>query len=168
MRRWCDYVAGLLLSLVVLWELLAFRQTQMYLLSLAPGTYLIVAASFFSRDEALPQHQRLGQICSILGSVLLLFPTLWLSFSQENLQPTLILTGESLALLLLGLGVRKRVFVLSGAGLLIMSAMHALFLPSLGIPSSLALAILGATLLAVATALSLTRHRLQSVWAQWE
>jgi len=61
-----------------------------------------------------------------------------------------------------------RVFVLGGAGLLIVAAMHALFLPSLGIPSSLALAILGGTLLAVATTLSLTRRSLQSVWTQWE
>jgi hypothetical protein len=91
-----------------------------------------------------------------------------LSFSQDNLQPTLILAGESLALLLLGLGVRMRVFVLSGAGLLVVGAMHALFLPSLGIPSSLALTILGGTLLAVATTLSLTRRMLQRVWTQWE
>ena len=167
-ERWCDYCAGFLLSLVVLWELLAFRQTGMDLLSLGPASYLIVAASFLSRDEALPRHQRIGQICSILGAVLLLFPTLWLSFSQDNLQPTLILAGESLALLLLGLGVRMRIFILSGAGLLVVGAMHALFLPSLGIPSSLALTILGGTLLAVATTLSLTRRRLQRVWTQWE
>jgi hypothetical protein len=167
-ERWCDYCAGFLLSLVALWELLAFQQTGIDLLSLAPATYLIVAASFLSRDEALPRHQRIGQICSILGAVLLLVPTLWLSFSQDNLQPTLILTGESLALLLLGLGVRMRIFILSGAGLLVVGAMHALFLPSLGIPSSLALTILGGTLLAVATTLSLTRRRLQRVWTQWE
>ncbi len=166
--RWCDYCAGFLLSLVVLWELLAFRQRGMDLLSLGPATYLIVAASFLSRDEALPRHQRIGQICSILGAILLLFPTLWLSFSKDNLQPTLILAGESLALLLLGLGVRMRIFILSGAGLLVVGAMHALFLPSLGIPSSLALTILGATLLAVATTLSLTRHKLQRVWTRWE
>jgi hypothetical protein len=168
MQRWCDYGAGLLLSLVVSWELSAFGQARIDVLWLAPATYLIVVAPFLSRDEALPQHHRGGQICSILGSALLLLPTLWLSFNQDNLFPTLVLAGESLALLLLGLGTRVRVFILSGAGLLIVSAMHALFLPSLGIPSSLALAILGGTLLAVATTLSLTRRRLQSVWTQWK
>jgi len=46
--------------------------------------------------------------------------------------------------------------------------MHALFLPSLGLPPSLALTVMGVTLLGLATALSLARHRLQAVWTQLE
>ena len=99
---------------------------------------------------------------------MLLLPTLWLSFNQSNLQPTLILAGESLTLLLVGVGTRIRIFVLSGAGLVVISALHALFLPSLGIPSSLALTILGSFLLILATALSVTRHRVQAIWTLME
>ncbi|GAC1394222.1 MAG: hypothetical protein NVSMB38_25830 [Ktedonobacteraceae bacterium] len=64
------------------------------------------------------------------------------------------------------MGTHVRFFVLSGAGLVIVSAMHALFLPSLGLPPSLALTIMGMTLLGLATVLSLARHRLQAVWTR--
>jgi hypothetical protein len=167
-RRWCGYTAGLLLALVVSWELSASEQTHLDILTLAPASYLIVVSPFLSRDEMLPYHHRFGQCCSVLGAILLLTPALWLSFSAENLQPTLILAGEALVLLLLGVGLRVRFFVLSGAALVIVAAMHALFLPSLGLPPSLALTILGGTLLAIATALSLARHRLQAAWTRWQ
>ena len=91
-----------------------------------------------------------------------------LSFSESNLLPTLLLTGEALALLVLGVATRMRVFILSGAGLVIVGALRALFLPSLGIPPSLALSVLGLALLAIATGLSLARHRLQVAWKRWE
>ncbi|HLZ56099.1 MAG TPA: hypothetical protein VKR06_04060 [Ktedonosporobacter sp.] len=167
-RHWCFYGSGLLLSLVAPWELSALGLTHLDWLTLVPASYLVVVAPFLSRDEVLPYSHRIGQICSILGSALLLLPTLWLSFNQDNLQPTLVLAGESLVLLLLGITTRIRFFVLSGAALVVVSAMHALFLPSLSIPPSLALAILGGVLLAIATGLSLARHRLQTAWAQWE
>ena len=167
-RRWSIYGAGLLFSLVVTWELIVLRLTHLDWLTLAPATYLVVVSPFLSRDEALPYHHRIGQLCSMIGAILLLLPTLWLSFSLDNLQPTLYLAGESLALLLLGIATRVRIFILSGAALVVVSAMHALFLPSLGIPPSLALAILGGTLLAIATGLSLARRRLQFAWTRWE
>jgi hypothetical protein len=166
--RWCLYGVGLLLSFVISWELAALGQTHIDLLTLVPASYLIIVAPFLSRDEVLPYHYRVGQICAVIGAALLLLPSLWLSFSAENLQPTLILAGEALVLLLLGVGVRVRFFVLSGAGLVIVAAMHVLFLPSLGLPPSLALTILGGALLAIATALSLARHRLREVWMRWE
>jgi len=166
--RWCLYSAGLLFSLVVPWELVAWRQTHIDWLTLAPATYLVVIAPFLSRDEALPYHHRIGQLCAMSGAAVLLLPTLWLSFNGDTLQPTLYLAAESLALLLLGMATRGRMFILSGAALVVVSAMHALFLPSLGIPPSLALAILGGTLLAIATGLSLARHRLQLAWTRWK
>jgi len=167
-QHWTLYGAGLLIALAITWELDALHQTHIEWLTLAPATYLIVVAPFLSRDERVINHQRVGQLCSILGSVLLLLPTLWSSFSQVNIQPTFILAGEALVLLLLGIGLRVRFFVLSGAALVIVSAMHALFLPSLGLPPSLALTVMGVTLLGLATALSLARHRLQAVWTQLE
>ena len=167
-RLWCMYSAGLLLSLVVSWELSALRQTHLDLLMLTPATYLVVIAPFLARDERIAYHHRIGQCCSLIGSAILLLPALWLSFNQSNLQPTLILAGESLALLLIGVGTRIRIFVLSGAGLVVISALHALFLPSLGIPSSLALTILGSVLLILATALSIARHHVQAIWTLME
>jgi len=118
----------------------------------------------------LPEHLRIGQAIAVMGAALLLLPTLWLSFanSEGSLLYTLILIGESLVLLLLGIGVGVRVFVLTGAGLIVVAALHALFLPTLGIPTPLALTMLGATLLAVATSMSLVRHRIRSAWSHWD
>ncbi len=163
---WTLYVAGLLVTLAIPWELSTFQFTRIEWLTLAPATYLIVIAPFLSRNEHITYHARLGQLCSILGASLLLLPTLWSSFNEPNIQPTLVLTGEALALLLLGVTLRTRFFVLSGAALVIVSAMHALFLPSLGLPPSLALTIMGVVLLGLATVLSLARHRLQAVWTR--
>ena len=166
-RRMCNYAAGLLCSLVISWEFSAFGLNRVDVLTAAPAVYLVVIAPFLSRTQMLPQRQVWGQICSIVGAALLLLPILWISFSEGNLAPTLILAGEALGLLLLGIVMRIRIFVLSGAALTIVGAMHALFLPSLGIPTSLALAILGITLLGIATGLSLTRRRLRMVWGEW-
>ena len=166
-RRMCNYAAGLFCSLVISWEFSAFGLNRADVLTVAPAVYLVVIAPFLSRTQILPQRQVWGKICSIVGAVLLLLPILWISFNEGNLAPTLILAGEALGLLLLGIVTRIRIFVLSGAALTIVGAMHALFLPSLGIPASLALAILGITLLGVATGLSLTRRRLRMVWSEW-
>jgi hypothetical protein len=169
-RSCCNYTAGMLVSLAVSWTLAAFGQTNLALLVLAPATYLTVIAPVVLRDEALPQHRRIGEVVAVLGAALLLLPTLWLSFTQSdvNLLYTLVLIGEALALLLLGIGVGVRVFVLTGAGLIVVAALHALFLPTLGIPTPLALTILGVILLGVATGLSLIRRRLRSAWSQWD
>jgi hypothetical protein len=167
-QHWTAYGAGLLVALAIPWELSILHQTRIEWLTLAPATYLIVIAPFLSRDERIPDNHRIGQVCTILGSMLLLLPTLWSSFSDANIEPTFILAGEALALLLIGIGTRVRFFVLTGAALVVVSAMHALFLPSLGLPPSLALTIMGVTLLALATGLSLARHRVQAVWTRLE
>jgi hypothetical protein len=164
-RHSCNYAAGLLFSLVVSWEIAAWRQTELAVLVLAPATYMIVIAPFLMRDEALPDHHRLGQICSTLGATLLLLPTLWTSFSEPQLQLTLtlVLGSEALALVILGIVTHMRFFILSGAGLVVISAIHLLFLPSLGIPTFLALTLLGIMLLAIATLLIMVRSRLASL-----
>jgi hypothetical protein len=94
-----------------------------------------------------------------------LLPALWFSFGDSNLAPTLILVGESMALLLLGIAARSRIFVLSSASLLIVGTLRALFLST---PPSLALMVLGGTLVVIATALFLVRHKLQLAWTHWE
>jgi hypothetical protein len=170
MQRACDYTAGLLVSLVVSWVLVAFQQTNLDLLLLAPATYLIVVAPLLLRDEALPEHHRIGQVTAILGAALLLLPTLWLSFSNgdSNLLYTVVLMGEALVLLLLGIGVRVRSFVLSATSLIVVGAIHALFLAINGLSGTLTLIIAGVALLAIATGLSVAGRRLRSAWANWD
>jgi hypothetical protein len=162
---WCSYAAGALISLMVPWELLVFRQTNLELLTLAPASYLTMLGAFLVREAA---YRRAGHIVSMLGAVLLLLPTLWLSFGDPRFQLlyTMILLGESLVLLVLGLGLRVRIFVLSGASLVVVGALHALFLSTSSTP--LALTGLGVILLLIATGLALARHRLQAAWARWQ
>ena len=167
-QRWTYYGACLFCSLALSWELLALQQTQFDVLTLPPATALILVAAFLQRDEGLPQQRAGAQWCALVGAILLLLPTLWLSFQGSELAPTLLLGGEALVLLLIGIGTHIRVFVLSGAGLVVIAAMHALFLPSLGLSSSLAMAIMGLSLLVLAMVLSLARHRLRSAWTQWQ
>lgn len=164
-QRWCYYSAGLLLSLVVSWELSAFRQARLDVLLLAPASYLSVAAPFLMRDKLLPAHSEVGQVAATLGAALLLLPSLWFSFSESNLLPTLILVGEALVLLALGIVTRVRIFVLSSAALVVVGALRALFLST---PPSLALMLLGGILLAIATALILARRQLRAAWSKWE
>lgn len=164
-QHWCYYTAGLLLSLVVTWELTAFKQTRFDVLSLAPASYLSIIAPFLMRDETLPGRHWAGQIVSLTGAALLLLPALWFSFSDSNLTPALILIGESLALLLLGVATRVRLFILSSASLLVVGTLRALFLSA---PPSLALMGLGGALVAIATALFLLHHKLWVAWSQLE
>jgi len=164
-QHWCSYGAGLLLSLVVSWELSAFGHTRFDVLMLAPASYLSVIAPFLMRDETLPERHWAGQVVSLLGAALLLLPALWFSFSDSNLVPTLVLVSESLALLLLGIATRLRIFVLGSASLLVVGTLRALFLST---PPSLALMVLGSTLVVIATALFLVRRKLQIAWTQWD
>ncbi len=174
--HWCNYAAGLLLALVVSWELSAFHQTRLDLLSLAPASYLSIVAPFMMRDEVLTKRHRVGQVVSILGAALLLLPTLWLSFNDSNLLSTLILLGEAIALLCLGIVTRVRNQALPGTSnldnvtsstliyasvsMIIAGAMRALFLTGQGVPVVLTTG--GLILVAFATGLKLASTRFLS------
>jgi hypothetical protein len=162
----CNYGAGLLFSLAVSWDLIALHQTHFDVLTLAPASYLIVIAPFLMRDQILPEQRTSGQIATLAGAALLL-PALWFSFSDTNLVPTLILVGESLLLLLLGMMTRLRIFILSSAALIVIGTLRILFL---AIPPSLPLLLMafGAVLVVVATALIRARRRLLAAWTRWE
>ncbi|GER86141.1 hypothetical protein KDW_03030 [Dictyobacter vulcani] len=164
-RHRAFYVVGFLCSLTISWELWALGQAELTLLCASPAVYFIVIAPFISRDEKIAEHENVGQLCSIAGACLLLGPTLVLSFQYSNVAPSLLLTGESILLLLLGFITRIRVFVLSSAALVIVAAIHVLFLPSLGIPTFMALFLLGILLVVLATTLLLVRTRLAAFWA---
>ncbi|GLV56541.1 hypothetical protein KDH_33810 [Dictyobacter sp. S3.2.2.5] len=167
-QRLLRYVAGFLCSLAVSWELHTLGQTELTILCTTPAVYLIVIAPFIGHDVRIQQHQVLGQLCSVAGASLLLGPTLWLSFQHANVGPSLLLAGESIILLLLGFITHIRFFVLSSAALVIVTAIHVLFLPSLGIPTFLALFLLGILLVILATTLLLVRPRLATFWASAE
>jgi hypothetical protein len=158
-------MAGLLLSLMVSRELAAFQQTRLDVLLLAPASYLTIIAPFLLRDSIIRERRVIGHTAAILGAGLLLLPALWFSFNDGNFLATAILLGESLALLILGTVARVRIFLLSSAGLIIVGTLRALFLAT---PPSLTLMLTGVTLLVIATALILTRHKLQIVWKQWD
>jgi hypothetical protein len=165
--HWCNYGAGLLFSLVVSWGLIALHQTRFDVLTLAPASYLIVIAPFLMRDQALPERHIGGQVAALVGAALLLLPALWFSFSDPNLVPTLILVGESLLLLILGMLTRLRIFILSSAALVVIGTLRILFL---SIPPSLPLLLMafGTVLVVVATALIRARRRIQVAWTRWE
>ena len=174
--HWCNYAAGLLLALVVSWELSAFDQTRLDLLSLTPASYLSIVAPFMMRDEVLPQRHRVGQVVSIFGAALLLLPTLWLSLNDSNLLSTLILLSEAIALLCLGIVTRVRnqarpgssnldnatssILVYASVSMIITGAMRALFLSGQGVPVVLTSG--GLILVAFATALKLVSARFLS------
>jgi hypothetical protein len=166
-QHWCYYASGLQLSLAVSWELLAFHQTRFDLLSLAPASYLIVIAPFLLRDQVLPERRIMGQLLALGGAALLLLPSLWLSFNGADLLSTVILLGESLALLVVGLIARLRIFILSSVALVVAGTLRLLFL---SIPPSvpILLMIFGGLLVLLATLLVLFRHRLQTAWTHWE
>jgi hypothetical protein len=165
-RYVCYYGAGLLLSLTIPWELLAFGQTDVAWLTLVPASYMIVTSPFLLRDKQRSDLRWMGHSLALCGAMLLLLPTLWSSFDHREVLPTLLLSAESLLLFLLGAGMRIRFFVLSGAALVIVCAIHLLFLPALGIPTFLALTLSGVFLLALATALLVIRTRLAVVWSE--
>lgn len=167
LSHWCQYTVGLLLSVAVSWELLAFGQTRFDVLTLVPASYLIIIAPFLLRDQALSARHNIGQYVALLGSALLFLPALWFSFQGADLLPTLILLVEALVLVLLGLLLRMRIFILSSAALIIVGTLRLLFL---AMPPSVPILLLvfGSLLMALATALILLRHRLQAAWKRWE
>ncbi len=169
-QRYYTYAAGLLSALSISWLLVAFRQVNIDLLLLAPATYLILIAPLLMHDERLPQHRLAGQAAAVLGTALLLLPTVWLSFSNgsDNLIYTLVLLGEALVLLLLGIGVGVRVFVLTAAGLIVIGAIHALFLQTHAELVGPLLIISGVAVVAIATLMTVFFQRLKTAWKQWD
>ncbi len=110
------------MALVAAWELIAFRQTKLDLLLLAPASYLSVIAPFLMRDKALKEGERIGQFVAGIGAALLLVPTGILSIignQQDDLLSTLLLLGKALSLFFLGIATRVRFFILGGASLVI-------------------------------------------------
>ncbi|MFL5626371.1 MAG: hypothetical protein ACJ788_12335, partial [Ktedonobacteraceae bacterium] len=169
-QRYYAYAAGFLATLSISWLLAAFRQVNIDLLLLAPATYLILVAPLLMRDERLPQHRLVAQGVAVLGTIMLLLPTVWLSFGNgsDNLTYTLVLLGEALVLLLLGIGVGVRVFVLTAAGLIVVGAIHALFLQTHANLIGPLFIILGVAVVAIATLMTMFFQPLKAAWKEWD
>jgi NAD(P)-dependent dehydrogenase (short-subunit alcohol dehydrogenase family) len=135
-----------------------------YLIALVSLAVTLVWCNTIS--STLPPHTLTVVLVLFSGALLLLLPTLWSSFDRVEVFPTLLLAAESLLLLVLGTIVRIRFFILSGAALVVVSAIHLLFLPALGMPTFLALILAGTLLLALATILLVIRTRLATVWSE--
>jgi hypothetical protein len=78
-----------------------------------------------------------------------------------------VLLGEALVLLLLGIGVGVRVFVLTAAGLIVVGAIHALFLQTQNNLTGPFLIILGMAVVAIATVLYVFFRRVKMAWKEW-
>jgi hypothetical protein len=127
---------------------------------------MIITSPFLLQNKQWSHLRWTGHTFALSGAILLLLPTLWSSFDSAEVFPTLLLSVESLLLLLLGTIVRIRFFVLSSAALVVVSAIHLLFLQTLGIPTFLALTLSGMLLLGLATVLLIIRTRLATAWSE--
>lgn len=165
LRQWyCLYGAIFVLSWVPTLEYAAWQILDASVLYVCPALCLLFLSWLIARNEHWV-HKHLGsQVCALAGAFLLLWPNFGASFGQQDVLATLILGGESLALVALSFALRQRMLLLGGIAITIVTAIHILFLPSLGIPSFLALSLVGILLLGIATLLLLLRPRLTAVW----
>ena len=136
-RFWCNYSAGLLCVFTVTWEMeiLANNSLPMDLLTIIPSSYLLVTTPFFLRERQRPHMQQAGYMIATVGALALLLPSFLQSFSDQgaivgvpsNLAAAFLLLAETLALLLLGIVIKERFFVLGGCALVVVAALRVFF-----------------------------------------
>jgi hypothetical protein len=136
-RFWCNYVAGLLCVLAMTWDMMIVSDYSlpMDLLTIVPSSYLLVTTPFFLRERQRPQMQQAGYMIATVGALALLLPSFLQSFSDQgvivgvpsNLAAAFLLLAETLALLLLGVVIKERFFVLGGCALVVVAALRVFF-----------------------------------------
>lgn len=157
----CWYIAGELVALACTWQArwLGADNTQAFVL--APASYQILIGALVASDERLGRPVRAGQALSLIGSLLLLLPTLSQSFQVDpNWLYALLLAIESLVIVGVGVGTRSRLLVLTGSVFIGAAALRgaALAVDS-GVPIALVIAAVALALLGGATWLSLRARR---------
>lgn len=169
-RFWCNYGAGLLLALAITGELntLSSSPLPLDLLTISPASYLVVTAPFLLREKTKPGMQQAGYVVSAIGALALLLPSFFLSFGVQgvvggipgDLLAVFLLLGETLALLLLGIAVRERFFVLGGCALVVVGALRVFFyaITNTSPLAILAMVIAGLAILGVAVFLVLRQR----------
>ena len=155
------YVAGELVALACTWQArwLGADNTQAFVL--APASYQILIGALVASDERLGRPVRAGQALSLIGSLLLLLPTLSQSFQVDpNWLYALLLALESLVIVGVGVGTRSRLLVLTGSVFIGAAALRGAALAvSSGVPIALVIGAVALALIGGATWLSLRARR---------
>jgi hypothetical protein len=172
-RIGAGFFIGLLMTLLISWELRLFPNLLADVFFLPPASYLTVSAPFLLRDRSAPALQRIGWAAMIIGACGLFLPSLVLSNIGQGsvgelsarLVSTLLLLGECLWLFGLGVVTRVRFFLLGGTALVVIAGIDALLYATSHIQQAgvmlvwLALAVSGVALIAGAAFLTMGRSK---------
>ncbi len=172
-RFGAGFLIGLLLALLLSWELRLVPNLIADVFFLPPASYLTVIAPFLLRDRSAPALQRIGWAAMIIGACGLFLPSLVLSNIGQGsvgdlsarLVSTLLLLGECLWLFGLGVVTRVRFFLLGGTALVVIAGIDALLYATSHIQQAgvmlvwLALAVSGVALIAGAAFLTVRRSK---------
>lgn len=156
-RRLGWYLAGELVALACTWQArwLGADNTQAFVL--APASYQLLIGALVASDERLGRPIRAGQVLSLIGSLLLLLPTLSQSFQVDpNWLYALLLAVEALVIVGVGVGTRSRLLVLTGSVFIGAAALRGAALAvNSGVPIALVIGAVALLLIGGATWLSL-------------
>jgi hypothetical protein len=137
-RELCNYTAGLLLSLVAVWEIPRWWHPTLSLdfLTLVPRVYLCaVVVPLWMRSQALSGHTFFGaklarRVVAIAGALLLVVPALAFSFNsvsaEQQLGSVLILFIGSLLCFMLGILLKVEFLPQVGALLVLIALVRVL------------------------------------------
>jgi hypothetical protein len=155
------YAAGELVAVAISWQARWFGADNLQAFVLAPGSYQLLVSALAPHDQRLGRPQGIGQVFALVGSAVLLLPTLAQSFQTDpNWLYALILALEALVLAAVGIGTHSRPLVLAGSAFVVAAALRgaALAVDS-GIPIPVVIGALALVLMGGATWLSLrARH----------
>jgi hypothetical protein len=158
------YVAGELVALAITWVARWAGADNVQAFVLAPGSYQLLVGAFLPADRRVPNARSIGQFASLTGSLLLLLPTLYQTFTEPSLTAEFIYGSvvliESLIIIALGVGIRSRLLVLVGSAFIGVDTLSGVALAlQKGAPIALVVGIVALLLIGLATWLSLRTRR---------
>jgi hypothetical protein len=158
------YLAGELVALAITWTARFSGADNIQWFVLAPGTYQLLIGVFLPADQHVPYARRVGQFASLSGSLLLLLPTLYQSFTEPTLAAEVFYGSavfvEALIIIGLGVGTHLRSLVLVGSAFILIDALSVVGLAlRSGVPIALVVGVLALLLIGLATWLSLRTRR---------
>jgi hypothetical protein len=113
------YLAGELAALACIWIARWVGVDNVPLYMLAPGSYMLLVGAFLPADRYVPYARRIGQFASLTGSLLLLMPSLYQTFTDQSLTGEVafgtIVLVEALVIIALGVGTHTRMLILIGS-----------------------------------------------------
>ena len=155
------YVAGALVAIAVSWEARYLGAANPQAFVLAPGSYQLLIGALLPVDRKMPAGQRMGQLASLSGALLLTVPTLIQMFAPDLAWLyALILTLEALVIAGIGVGTHSRQLVVVGSCFVGAAALRGAILAiQSGLPVPLVIGVFAVLLLGGATWLSLRARR---------